>query len=142
MLTLLDEQLDAAANPNKLSQGFASETGVGETAPGASRIGSQYAEADAAFRPDVPAEPTAFSPNTTNHQIALAAASPELRIAMQSAFFSAAVRAQTEMEETFGGKARRQSFAGGANSNAAMRMGAIIAAGIVLAIILAAILAK
>lgn len=140
LLTLLDEQLDARLAG--LADGFRNQAPAGQsaddTATGASRVAAQYAEADAVFRPDLPIEQRLVATDATNQQVLLAAASPELRMAMQSAFFSAAVRAQTETEEIAGQNARRRRLDTGPNGAVLVRIGLAGVAGLALAILLAA----
>lgn len=144
LLTLLDEQLDAhlAGPADALRNQAPTQQSVGDTAAGASRVAAQYAEADAVFRPDLPIAQHLLPSDATNQQILLAAASPELRMAMQSAFFSAAVRAQTETEEMAGRNARRSRLETSANGAVLIRIGLAGVAGLALAILLAAGLAR
>lgn len=140
LLTLLDEQLDArlATSADGFRTQAPTQQPAGDTATGASRVAAQYAEADAVFRPDVPTEQRLLPTDATNQQMLLAAASPELRIAMQSAFFSAAVRAQIETEETAGRKGRRSKPETGTNGTVLIRIGLAGVAGLAVAILLAA----
>ncbi|MBS0251869.1 MAG: hypothetical protein JSR78_12490 [Proteobacteria bacterium] len=139
LLTLLDEQLDARLAG--LADGFrnrAAAEPTSDTASGAGRVAAQYAEADAVFRPDFPIEQRVVPADASNQQVLLAAASPELRMAMQSAFFSAAVRAQTETEEISGRDARRRKLNAGPNGAVLIRIGLAGVAGLALAILIAA----
>jgi hypothetical protein len=96
LLTLLDERLDASA---KGAQGGLQDSVLQGDDPAArpNRIAAQYAEDDAVFRTDVsPQQSTVQVGPSANAQALLAATSPELRMAMQSVFMSAAARAQAE----------------------------------------------
>lgn len=143
LLTLLDEQLDArlATSADGFRTQAPTQQPAGDTAAGA-RVAAQYAEADVVFRPDVPTEQRLLPTDAINQQVLLAAASPELRMAMQSAFFSAAVRAQTETEETTRRKGRRSRPETGTNGTVLIRIGLAGVAGLALAILLAAGLAR
>ncbi|MFT3732453.1 MAG: hypothetical protein QM780_13715 [Hyphomicrobium sp.] len=135
-MTLLDEQLDASASyPQRGLAGSSPAQAVDAEAATPNRVAAQYAEAATAFRPDAPTQQSAFAPDTTNQQMLLAAASPELRMAMQSAFVSAAVRAQAEDPRASDSVRRRQ--AGGATGAVMLRVGAGVIAAIALLIVLA-----
>ncbi|HML28391.1 MAG TPA: hypothetical protein PKE16_06050 [Hyphomicrobium sp.] len=141
LFTLLDEQLVAAVpnSPDRAAHFVSGSTSPGEVATTTSRVAAPYAEADTAFRPDTRIEQPILPPNVTNQQQAmLAAASPELRIAMQSAFFSAAVRAQTGVEEEARKDGRRRDTESATNSTALLRVAAVAVAGLAVAIFLAA----
>jgi hypothetical protein len=141
-LTLLDEQL-AAAVANSPDNAAHSGSVSGSTLPeGAAattnRVAAPYTEADTAFRPDTPTEQTILPPNVNNQQQALlAAASPELRMAMQSAFLAAA-RAQMDVEEASRQHGRRQKTESAPNGAALLRVAAVVVAGLAVAIFIAA----
>lgn len=143
LLTLLDEQL-AAAVPNSPDKAAHSGSVSGSTLPeGAAattnRVAAPYTEADTAFRPDTPTEQTILPPNVNNQQQALlAAASPELRMAMQSAFLAAAARAQMDVEEASRQHGRRQKTESAPNGAALLRVAAVVVAGLAVAIFIAA----
>lgn len=140
LLTLLDEQLDASAvDPSATGGNFRRPD---DTAPAASRIAAQYAEAEAVFRPDVSAEQPTLPQGVINQQALLVATSPELRMAMQSAFFSAAVRAQTGAAEPSGRNTPRRKMESITDAASLMRIGGVALVVIVAAIVLAAAFAK
>ena len=144
LLTLLDEQLDASAVDPSASGGnfLAGRSHPDATVPAASRIAAQYAEAEAVFRPDVPVEQPTLPPGVINQQALHIAASPELRMAMQSAFFSAAVRAQTEAAETSGRNTPRRKRESITDAASFMRIGGAVLVVIVVAIVVAAAFGK
>jgi hypothetical protein len=136
LLTLLDEQIGAAEIEASRLSNFA-PTSDGGAIPAAGRVAAQYAEVDPIFRPDTPAQQTALPAAATNQQVLMAAGSPELRMAMQSAFFSAAVRAPEAFSIASDGEARRQKIADSVRASSLMRIGAGAGAAIVLATFLA-----
>ncbi|MFA5957182.1 hypothetical protein [Hyphomicrobium sp.] len=140
LLTLLDEQLDASAAVQKEPTGQAAtaQSAGGQTTTGPNRVAAQYAEAEAVFRPDLPTSQALPFIDPTNQQILLAASSPELRMAMQSAFLSAAVRAQTEDTAASDADARRRKSASAMTSSSFIRVGAGVFIVGALAIFLAA----
>jgi len=143
LLTLLDEQLDAAAASLKESaENFApAQASAAEVAPAATRIVGQYAEAESAFRPDLPAQQAPFQTDIANQQ-AMLAASPELRMAMQTAFLSAAVRAKEEIGAASGSDGRARKSLREPNGISPVRTGAAIFVAIVLAIVFFALFSR
>jgi hypothetical protein len=139
LLTLLDEQLDAAAATREFGGNFAQAQADGaEAAPGTTRIVSQYAEAESAFRPDLPVQQAPHQADSINQQALLAAASPELRMAMQSAFLSAAVRAKADIETVSGSDARRRKTMRETTGVSPLRIGTGVCVAIILGIVLLA----
>jgi hypothetical protein len=139
LMTLLDEQLNAATvDPKQLAAHIApSDFGAAET-PAARLVSAQYAEAEAVFQPDVPAQQMNLAPNPNNPQI-FAALSPELRMAMQSAFIPAAIRRQEEAAALAAQIASRTTTSGSAEARMGVRIGAGVFALAVLIIVVAAI---
>jgi hypothetical protein len=137
LLTLLDEQLDAMDNRMETSvDPDAARAGGGKAGPAQNHIVAQYAEEDAIFRPDPPTLATVPLPNSTDQRILLAASSPEVRMAMQSAFLSATVRAQSESRSKESRGARRRQIGNALDSSSLMRVGVGISAVAALAIFL------
>jgi hypothetical protein len=143
LLRLLDEQLDALDNRIETSgDPAAARAGEGKARPAQNHIVAQYAEEDAIFRPDPPTLATAPLPNLADQRILLAASSPEVRMAMQSAFLSATVRAQSENRANESPGARRGQIGNALDSSSLMRVGAGIFAVTALAIFVMASFAR
>jgi hypothetical protein len=144
LLTLLDEQLDARLAG--LADGFRNpapdQPSAADVASGAHRVAAQYAEAEAVFRPEIPTEQRLLPTDATNQQALLAAASPELRMAMQSAFFSAAVRAQTEADEASRRNTSGSKLGMGVDNAVLIRIGLAGVGVLALAVLLVAGLAR
>jgi hypothetical protein len=137
LMTLLEEQLDAATTNPRGSSGYveAMQPDPADPAPGTTRIVAQYAEADSIYRPDLPAQQANPQLDTVNQQALLAAASPELRMAMQSAFLSAAVRAKADIETASDGPVRERRSTTETSVISPLRIGIGLCAAIVLAIV-------
>jgi hypothetical protein len=137
LMTLLEEQLDAAMVNLRGPPGDVGPTrpASADATPAATRIAAHYAEADAVFRPDLPAQQIAAQSDAANQQALLAAASPELRMAMQSAFLSAAVRAKADFETAPDGTVRGRRSAPEASILTPFRVRLGLCAAIILAIV-------
>jgi hypothetical protein len=140
---LLDEQLDALDNRTETSfDSAAARTGREDGRPAQNQIVAQYAEEDATFRPDPPTLAAVPPPNSADQRILLAASSPEVRMAMQSAFLSATVRARSETGANETPGLRRREIGNALDSAVLMRVGMGIFAVVALAIFLLAIFAR
>jgi hypothetical protein len=136
LLTILDEQLEASAlASNRQSGQSAADIGNRETVPSPSRIGAQYAEAETAFRPDKSAAEIPIPPLQTNPQAM--AASPELRMMMESAFVTAAARLQGGIDNAHGATANKKSKSSADLAPLVRIGGGILAATIILMIAIA-----
>lgn len=138
LMTLIDEQIDAAAIDPKMLSSDASTIAPrsSETGGAASRIAAHYAEDAIVYRSDVPSQPIANPLPQVDPQVFLAASSPELRMAMQAALMSAAARVGA-MDHEAGRRGSATEKIGSRGSQPMLRIGA----GILVVIVAAAVLA-
>jgi hypothetical protein len=138
LMTLIDEQIEASAiDPNGFPGNAAAQARGAEGGIAANRIAAQYAEDAVVYRSDSPPQPIVNPLGLANQQVLLAASSPELRMAMQTALMSAAARVQDIEPEASGEAARRRKIGAGSGSVSMLRIGAGVLVAILAVIILA-----
>ncbi len=143
LLTLLDEQLDISADRIADSGGaVAGRSSSTEANSVQNRVAAQYAEADAVFRPDLPAQQNTGPLNPSNQQNLFATTSAELRMAMQSAFIPAAGLVQSKDKIKGAGRSRQNKNPIAVDTSTLMRAGAGIAALAALVIVFLVIFAR
>ncbi len=142
LLTLLDEQLDASAiaSQKQSADSAAAQLRNGETPSAPNRIAAQYAETEAAFRPDKPVDEKTPIPLGQPNPQAMAS-SPELRMMMESAFATAAARLQGGVNTGLDG-AQKQRPGVMPDLTPLMRIGTGIFAAAVFVMVIAAIFSR
>jgi hypothetical protein len=144
LLTLLDEQIEASADKatDSLFNSSIPHSSGDEAALAANRVAAHYVETDAMLRADPPKPQPDLPANTNTPQFLLAAASPELRMAMQSTLLTAAVRVQTDPTKISDATSWIRKITDSAESGSLLRIGLGISAVAALAISIAAVLAR
>lgn len=136
LMALIDEQIDASVAAPK---GLMSDPAAAPArAEGSASIAARYADTEAAYQADPPPQPLANTLQQADLNVLRAAASPELRMAMQAAMTSAYARMGIDSATADGEEARIRALGPSATPAPIVRIGASIAFAIVVVVLLAA----
>ncbi len=136
LMALIDEQIDASV---AVPKGLMNDPAAAQArAEGSASIAARYADTEAAYQADPPPQPLANALQQADLNALRAASSPELRMAMQAAMTSAYARMEIESAAAGGEENRFRTLGPFAAPTSIVRIGASIAAAIVVVVLLAA----